>query len=49
MYVYGCVVSLFFFFEERYFYFILRSDETGCLAREEFLVIFEADHILREE
>ena len=46
MCVYGCVVS--FFSEERYFYFKLRSDETGCLAREEFLVIFKADHILSE-
>ena len=45
----GVLLVCFFFFEERYFYFILRSDETGCLAREEFLVIFEADHILREE
>ena len=41
-------VLLVFFFKERYFYFKLRSDETGCLAREEFLVIFEADHILSE-
>ena len=37
-----------FFFEEGYFLFETsqRGKASGCLARDEFLVIFKGDHIL---